>query len=116
MADPFSGHEALHMTSVLMLLWAKHVRSAPFVVHNPTLHKQAEKIGDAIDDFYQAVGNASFEVPAVDAKDAARLLAYMDTITAGGFSEYVDDDLQDAVDRGEPTAAAIRKLQSIAKG
>ena len=50
-------HEVLHLASVLADTWGRHIIGARCVDEFPDVKAAAEKIGEAMGDFYQLVGS-----------------------------------------------------------
>lgn len=59
--DAMSGHEVMHMASVMADMFERHLLDHRFVQQNPVLKEQAEAIGDMLGAFYQQVGRAVFD-------------------------------------------------------
>ena len=50
-------HEVLHLASVLAMTWEEHIVETRCADEFPEIKAAAEKIAEAIGDFYQLVGN-----------------------------------------------------------
>lgn len=57
--DAFGQHEVLDRTHVVASMFEEFVLSHGWVQTTPELLAEAEKISDALGDFYQQVGRAS---------------------------------------------------------
>jgi hypothetical protein len=53
------AHEALDRAHVVCTMFCDFVEGHPFVKSDPVLRRAAEKVSDAICDFYQLVGQKS---------------------------------------------------------
>lgn len=58
-SDPFSGHDVLHMASVMAAIFEDHLLDHPMVQAVPILKEQAEAIGGRLGGFYQLVGEVT---------------------------------------------------------
>lgn len=57
--DPFSAHEALHASYMMMEIWTKFVADHPYVANDKFLSSIAEDILSNMNAFYQQVGARS---------------------------------------------------------
>lgn len=68
--DPFSAHEVLHVASIMSDFFDRHLGSHRFVEAHPALRAEAERISEALGDFYQLCGSVasdeSSEIPDSD--------------------------------------------------
>jgi hypothetical protein len=57
--DAFSGHEVLHVASIASDFFDRHLLEHRFVKAHPELGAAAERISDALGEFYQLCGRVT---------------------------------------------------------
>lgn len=64
--DPFSAHEVLHVASIMSDFFDRHLGSHRFVEAHPALRAEAERISEALGDFYQLCGNVVYDATSAE--------------------------------------------------
>ncbi|BET60304.1 hypothetical protein GEO60473_33440 [Geobacter sp. 60473] len=59
--DKLGHQEALHTAYIMTCMWSDFIENHEAVSSNPELKTQAERISEALNDFYQAVARVTVE-------------------------------------------------------